>query len=322
MPSLPPRISVREERGLRRIGGFGRPFGVGLDSEGRILVADMDLHGILRFTPDMLAYQWLGDEAGWSEKMSVTGDPTEGPLLRRPNRFNGPHSVACGSDGRIYITTYYDPGLHILFPNGELAARVDGVESLFRFKGPATGIFDTRKHLLVTEYVLNGIFSFDADGRFIGVLGGGRDGFRQASGFEPGSKAGFFDRPHMAVTMKSGDIIVADTWNHRLQRFSSDGRFVGILGGREEGWRDAGAETLQSNSPSGFHAPVAVSIAEDGRLLVTDWGNNRLKWIDTEGYLLEINDSLGLENPYDAQVFGNRCVVANSHKGEIIVKDA
>lgn len=317
----PPRISFGNQGGFLHLGGFGRPFGIGLDSEGRILVADMDLHGIVRFTPELLAYQWLGDEAGWSEEMPVREGLAERALPRPPGRFNGPHSVACGTDGRIYVTTYYDPGLHILFPNGRLAARIDGAEPLFRFKGPATGVFDARKHLLVTEYVLNGIFSLDAEGRFVGVLGGGQDGFRQASGFEPGSKAGFFDRPHMAVATKTGDIIVADTWNHRLQRFSPDGRFTGILGGNQEGWRDSAAVTLQSIAPSAFHAPVAVSVVDDGRLLVTDWGNNRLKWIDPEGYVAGIDASLGLEKPYDAQVFGKRCFVANSHKGEVIVKD-
>jgi hypothetical protein len=281
----------------------------------------MDLHGIVRFMPDLLAYQWLGDDAGWSEKTPVAGAPAERAPPRSPGRFNGPHSVACGTDGRIYVTTYYDPGLHILFPRGELATRIDGTGSLFRFKGPATGLLDTSKRLLVTEYALNGVFSLDTDGRFAGALGGGQDGFRQTGGFEPDSKAGFFDRPHMAVTMKNGDILVADTWNHRLQRFSSDGHFLGILGGSKEGWRDAGAVTPQSSAPSGFHAPVAISIAADGRLVVTDWGNNRLKWIDAEGYLLGIEDSLGLEKPYDAQIFGNRCLIANSHKGEIIVKD-
>jgi hypothetical protein len=321
MISPPPRIGFANERGLLRLGGFGRPFGIGMDPEGRILVADMDLHGIVRFTPDLLAYQWLGDDAGWSEKMSVNGGLAERAHPGQPSRFNGPHSVACGTDGRIYVTTYYDPGLHILSPTGGLVTRIDGEKSLFRFKGPATGLFDARKHLLVTEYALHGIFSFDAEGRFVGALGGGQDGFRQASGFEPGSKAGFFDRPHMAATMKNGDIIVADTWNHRLQRFSPEGRFMGILGGSKEGWRDAAAVTPQSSAPSGFHAPVAVSILEDGRIVVTDWGNNRLKWLDAEGYLLEIDDSLGLEKPYDAQVFGNRCFVANSHRGEIIVKD-
>lgn len=321
MVSLPPQIGSVEEGGLLRLGGFGRPFGIGIDPEGSVLVADMDLHGIVRFTPDLLAFQWLGDHVGWSDTITVTKDLASRALPRPPGRFNGPHSVACGTDRRIYVTTYYDPGLHILFPNGRLATRIDGAEPLFRFKGPATGVFDTRKHLLVTEYALNGIFSLDAEGRFVGALGGGQDGFRQASGFEPGSRAGFFDRPHMAVTMKTGDIIVADTWNHRLQRFSPDGRFVGILGGREEGWRDSAAVTLQSIAPSGFHAPVAISVVDDGRLVVTDWGNNRLKWMDPEGYLLGIDDSLGLEKPYDAQIFGKRCFIANSHKGEVIVKN-
>jgi hypothetical protein len=95
------------------------------------VVADMDLHGAVRFLPDLLAYQWLGDDTGWSEKIPVAGGPAERAPPRSPGRFNGPHSVACGTDGRIYVTTYYDPGLHILLPHGELATRIDGAEPLF-----------------------------------------------------------------------------------------------------------------------------------------------------------------------------------------------
>jgi hypothetical protein len=319
MPSDPPLLSVEKGQGCRYLKGFGCPFGIGRDGTGNLLIADMDLHGIVRFAPDFQSYEWLDDEKGWSARHS-TAAHADRSAKRPPGVFNGPHSVACDEDGRIFVTAYYDPGLFILFPNGELASRVSD-NPLFSLKGPATGVLNGRT-LLLTEYALHGVFAFDTDGGFLGAFGGGEDGFRGVSSFDAGNGPGFFDRPHMSVADLNGNIIVADTWNHRLQRFSFDGRFNGILGGTEPGWRDATADTPAGNGSFAFHAPVALCITDDNGLLVTDWGNNRLKWYDRDGSLVSIEDDLGLDKPYDAKVFGQTCVVANSHRGEVIVRQA
>lgn len=301
---------------MRVLSGFGRPFGIGRDRDGRILIADMDLHGIARLSEDLSAYEWLDDFKGWTSRRRTLEGRSQRTARRNPGAFNGPHSVTCASDGRIFVTTYYTPGLFVLDASGRLIKQI--APKGFALRGPATGVLALDGMLLVTEYALHGIFKFTEDGEFMGALGGGGEDFRDTGGFAPGVGVAAFDRPHMAISDADGHIVVADTWNHRLQKFTKDGKFLGVLGGASAGWHCRMIATPAGKSATSFNAPVALCVTPNDGLLVTDWGNNRLKWNDRAGAVVKVQDDLGLDKPYDAQVFTGRCIVANSHCGEVI----
>jgi hypothetical protein len=227
--------------------------------------------------------------------------------------------VAEAPDGTLRVVTYYRPGLHIVPADGGAGHIAGGPGDHPTLKGPATAHFDRTGRLLVAEYGLHGVLAYAPDGRFLAALGGGRNGFGPAWSFPPGGRPGQFDRLHMARMMPDMQLVVADTWNHRLQRFTSAGEWTGVLGDGADHWRTAAVPTPEGAAPGAFRAPVAVSTAGDGRLLVTDWGNNRLQWFGADGRLLVVEDTLGLDRPYDAQVFGDVLVVANSHKGQVLI---
>lgn len=131
--------------------------------------------------------------------------------------------------------------------------------------------------------------------------------------------AGTFDRPHMATELTDGTIVVADTWNHRLQRFDVSGRWLGWLGDEVDGWQEAVRPLAPSSARGAFHAPVAVGRTADGGFVVTDWGNNRLQWFDRDGRLLAIEDKYDLNRPYDAQPLAGTLVIADSHNGRVLI---
>ena len=63
-----------------------------------------------------------------------------------------------------------------------------------------------------------------------------------------------------------GNVFVADFYNHRIQKFASDGTFLTSFGSRGSGQGE-------------FEYPMAVAVAADGTVFVTDFGNNRVqKW--------------------------------------------
>ena len=65
---------------------------------------------------------------------------------------------------------------------------------------------------------------------------------------------------------KSGDVFVADFYNHRVQKFSPEGTFL-------TAWGEEGAALGQ------FNHPITMTVAEDGTVFVVDYGNNRIqKW--------------------------------------------
>ena len=68
---------------------------------------------------------------------------------------------------------------------------------------------------------------------------------------------------------------MADARNHRIQRFTRDGKFLGKFG-------------VLGNGPGQFNMPWGVAVNATGEIYVTDWRNDRVQKFTQEGdYLLE-----------------------------------
>lgn len=93
------------------------------------------------------------------------------------------------------------------------------------------------------------------------------------SGGQP--EGGQFDQPWGIAVGPDGSVYVADLWNHRIQKFTSEGQFIdtwGIFGQ---------AETLYA-----LWGPRDIAIDDQGRLFVTDTGNKRIVVYDADGEAL------------------------------------
>jgi DNA-binding beta-propeller fold protein YncE len=80
----------------------------------------------------------------------------------------------------------------------------------------------------------------------------------------PGSGGGQFDRPTGVAVDSGGKVYVADTNNHRVQKFTSTGAFLSQLGAFGGG----GGQ---------FNQPTGVAVNSDGDIYVLDRGNNRIQ---------------------------------------------
>jgi predicted membrane-bound mannosyltransferase/DNA-binding beta-propeller fold protein YncE len=83
---------------------------------------------------------------------------------------------------------------------------------------------------------------------------------------------GTFNEPWDIAVAPDGSVYVADTWNHRVQHFSSDGEVLGSFGVFGQG-----------NSLEELWGPRAVTVDHEGKLYVSDTGNKRIVVIDSNG---------------------------------------
>src|SRR5262245_12417006 len=85
-----------------------------------------------------------------------------------------------------------------------------------------------------------------------------------------GSAKGQFASPRAAAVSATNRIYIADTGNHRIQVFLSDGTSVACWGKRGSG-------------PSEFLFPSGIAVGADGDVFVSDTGNDRIQVFDPDG---------------------------------------
>lgn len=295
--------------------GFGRPFGVGEDLAGRLLVTDMDCHMLVRFSADFESYQYHDGVSGWSAARRLDdGQSVERPRLN-PKGMNGPHSVAETGNGELIVICYYEPLLALIHSDGSMSRLVHGRGVL---AGPATARLGRSGQILVAEYAQNLVLVFDLLGNYLGRIGRSDDEELlmvepHSGGVSRKNAVGGLDRPHMAIQMRDDSILVADTWNHRLQRFTLSERSVCELKIDSDGIRAGlGVAALP---------PCPVAIDEDvaGRILVTDWANSQILLMNQcAGNVVRVPVP-GLNQPYDARFYRQGLVVADSGAGRVLL---
>jgi len=134
--------------------------------------------------------------------------------------------------------------------------------------------------LYVTDSANNRILHINQDGSLIDSWGTFGASDFTANIAAPG---GTFNEPWGIAVGPDGSVYVADTWNHRIQKFTADGDFVTM-------WGNFGAaETLYD-----FWGPRGVAVDNAGRIYITDTGNKRVVIFDSDGNALASFGGAGL----------------------------
>ena len=288
------------------IAGFEFHYGIAVDSRGFVYVPEMWRHQIIRLSPDLQQQHVLVDfKGGW--QLPQTTPPRLCKSPRIPRHWPGiykPHAVTFAADDTMLVTEYGAGRVSRFDSDGGFRDFIgEG-----RLNGPATSSVLADGTIVVAEHTDSVVARFAPDGNFVGVIGAPR-GEKIGCGINHASATpGGFDGPHAVLETPSGEIVVVDTNNHRLQLFEPDGACRALLGAGTDGWQSTvaptagvkqGAETTiggQSTAIGGFRFPVAISQDRRGALYVADCFNHRIARFDING---RAQGFLGLCAPSD-----------------------
>ncbi len=127
---------------------------------------------------------------------------------------------------------------------------------------------------------------------------------------QEGVDDGEFSSPTGIALDKDGNIYVADTDNHSIQKFDKTGKFIARWGGepsQEEGL---------------FYYPRGLAIGPDGEVYVADSGNNRVQKFDADGNCMHAWGKFGFAwRGADMGKFDVPWGIATDKDGNIYVSD-
>jgi sugar lactone lactonase YvrE len=152
-------------------------------------------------------------------------------------------------------------------------------------------VADSRNHRVV---------HIDSQGNVINTWGTFADGVSEPAG--PGT----FNEPWGIAVGPDGSVYVTDTWNHRIEKFTSAGKFItswGVFG--------------QGETPDSLYGPRGLAIDPQGRIYLTDTGNKRVLVFDSNGNFITQFGGAGL----DPGQFDEPVGIAIDKNGTVYVVD-
>jgi DNA-binding beta-propeller fold protein YncE len=127
---------------------------------------------------------------------------------------------------------------------------------------------------------------------------------------QAGSLIGQFRDPEGIAVAPDGTLYVADTGNHRVQKFHADGTFVSK-------WGRNGGDGTAGTGDGEFNRPKGVAVDAAGNVFVTDSDNHRVQKFTADGTFLT---KWGSEGTGDGQ-FRNPRGIAVDAAGNVYVAD-
>jgi len=264
--------------------GLQNPRGLTIGPDGNIYIADTGNNRIVHL----------------SNEQTITGQwGTEGSEF---GQFNQPWDVAVGLDGSVYVTDTWNHRIQKFTSSGEFI-RAWGVygqgETPTAFWGPRGITVDQQGNVVVTDTGNKRIVIFTPDGEFVDEFG--------SVGFQLGE----FDEPvGVEASPVSNMLIVADTWNQRVQSFEfvPDFGYTPVNSWEIDGWYGQSLENKPFLAADSLNR-VFVADPEAGRVLVFSFDGSFIS-------------TFGDYDPFGSSGFGIIGGIASDDLGGVWVSDS
>ncbi len=254
-------------------GRFSGPTSISIDASGNLYIADFNNHRVRKIASGGNITTIAGNGTG-----DFKGD---GAAASAANLYF-PSDAAVDSGGNLYIADLYNARIRKVVSggtistvagNGTYAYGGDGAVALAaQLNQPAGVVRDAAGNLYIADFGNHRIRRVGADGAISTYAGNGAAGFGGDGSAASGAQ---LNNPSGLAIDADGNLLVADTGNHRIRRITPSGTISSIAGSGTAGNAgDGGAASgAQLNYPSG----LAVDAA--GNIYIADSGNNRVRRI-------------------------------------------
>jgi DNA-binding beta-propeller fold protein YncE len=228
---------------------LGSPYGMAVDSKGRLYVADTKVGAVFVFNTETgeIAFIRNGHEANLARITGLAMDDTDRLFVSDNGQKHvlvydipkhkveasisegmvDPAGIAIDNENRfLYVCdTTLDQVLVYDADNFKLLRKIGTsgqghtLTTPGDFAAPSNAVVDGDGNLYVTDTLNNRVEIFDADGKFVHTFGKAGDG------------PGYFARPKGIAVDSDGHVWVADAMQDRVQVFTPEGKLLIWMGG-------------------------------------------------------------------------------------------
>lgn len=198
-------------------------------------------------------------------------------------QISRPYQIDFDGAGNLYVVDTDNHAVRKVAPNGvitTIAGRA-GQRGFSGDGGPATSALldtpvgvaaDGAGNVYITDIANNRIRKVAASTGIISTFAGnGREGFSGDGGPATDAQINF---PFALDTDSAGNLYIADYSNHRIRKVTiADGRISTVAGNGNEGFGGDGGPATSAS----LAFPLAVTLDNNGDLIVCDSGNNRIR---------------------------------------------
>lgn len=271
--------------GMATNASLSGPLGLALGPDGILFVADSGNNRIRKV--DLKNSSISTIVGGGMPGMPKNGD--DGPANRA--FLSNPQDLVIDGTNNLLIVDSNNSVIRAVNRNGTIKTIVGSGMSNFSGDGgpvsragidiPFSGgvISDRQGNIFFIDQTNNRIRKIDRNGIITTVAGNGQMGFSGDGG--PATSASI-TMPFGITIDPLGNLIIADTGNHRIRRVDRSGIINTIVGTGMPGFNGDGGPATSAM----LMAPMAVAADRTSGLLIADSGNNRIRQVDLQNGML------------------------------------
>ncbi|MGA3017764.1 MAG: hypothetical protein ABSF62_11640 [Bryobacteraceae bacterium] len=242
-----------------------------------------------------------------------------------------PQGLAFDSSGNLYIAERDASDVRKVDTNGIITTVVGmggqggfsgdgGPATKALIQGPSGIAVDRSGNLYIADYGNNRIRMVTAStGIITTIAGSNTTGFAGDGG--PATKATFWFPTGIAVD-SSGNVYVADTYNHVIRKINTTGIISTVAGSNQSGFAGDNGPATKAE----LAAPQGVTLDASGNLYIADTANERIRYVNLSGIITTIAGTgttgfSGDGSLATGATFGNPVAVALDASGAVYVAD-
>ena len=273
------------------------PFAIHLQANGDMFIGDFLENGDIRFQK----FSQDGNLISLLCQISSGEDA---------NSLDNPTSFSVDNAGNLWILDSGMCQIKQFEAEGQLLS-VLGDEGLDvnQLMSPNDLFIDPHENLWVADTDNNRLIKWTMEGKSLLVLGI-NEVDEDEDWLISGTETGEFDTPQAVTLDAQGNIYAADTGNHRIQKFNSEGEFLLSFGS----FGKAGGE---------LYLPNQVAVDGNGDIFVSEENGSRIQKFSNEGnFLFQINfpPSAGNIKAFRLQPNGNIVVLLPAQKLAMVIE--